>query len=65
MPGAWAHSHYWARDEAAPPAAAAPTAAGYHTWQTTIIIGSGFAAAQVMWDWLQRRRKERADGNRE
>lgn len=58
MPGAWAHSFYWQADTQGAPAAAPPVAS-YPAWQTTIIIGSGFGAVQVAWEWLQHRRAAR------
>jgi len=60
MPGAWAHSHYWAN--ATPSTVVDPTpagVAGYPAWQTSVILGGGFGATQVAWEWLQQRRAQR------
>lgn len=51
----WGHSHYWANATPSTVADAAPMT-GYPAWQTSVIIGSGFGASQVVWDWLRERR---------
>lgn len=65
MPTAALHSHYWAgaRSSDAPVTAGASGAGGYVPWQTTVIIGGGLGSAQIVWDWLMVRLKERSRGD--
>ena len=65
MPGAAFHSNYWAN---ANPSTVVdpvvPGVAGYPAWQTSVILGGGFGATQIAWEWIQRKRKEPARGDR-
>lgn len=54
MPGAWAHSHYWAN--ATPSTVVDPPQlfnGGYPGWQGGIIVGSGLGAAQTLLERLR------------
>lgn len=53
MPGAWAHSQYWATQStvADPPRL---FNAGYPGWQAGVIVGSGLGAAQTFWERLKK-----------
>jgi len=65
MPGAAFHSNYW--QTAGPPSTEADPAvivSGYPAWQTSVILGGGFGASQIAWEWIQRKRKESANGDR-
>ena len=55
MPGAWAHSNYWANATPSTVVDAAVQVTGYPAWQTSVIIGSGFGASQAVWEWVRDR----------
>ena len=65
MPTLWAHSHFW-NVSGTPSTIADPVAVtGYPAWQTSVILGSGFGASHIIWDWLEARKQARVTTTQE
>jgi hypothetical protein len=54
MPGAWAHSNYWANATPSTVVDPAPAVTGYPGWQAGVIVGSGLGVAQTFWERLKK-----------
>lgn len=58
MPTLWAHSAFWANASPSTVADPVPQFVAYPAWQSAVIIGSGFGAAQHWWEqWRSDGRK--------